>query len=210
MASIQGELVNLRKLTREDVDKMQQWGRHEDPLYFNYNFPKLNSNEADQWYKMKTAKLKKKCFAIENKDKNLVGYLSIRDIKWIKRESELGIVLDPIHINNGYGTEAICLFLGYYFNVLKMLSITLRTAKFNKRAIRCYLNCGFAIHKEVSEEFEDQYSEIFYNPLYTNIKQHFKVVGGKNMTDYFHMKLTKEEFHQNTNNLSTNAAVDCE
>lgn len=209
MPIIEGEKVIIRELIREDVDKMQQWGTHEDPLFLNYNFPKLTSQEADEWYQIKTSKLRKKCFAILNKDTRLVGYISIRDIKWIKRESELGIVLDPNHINNGYGTEAINLFLEYYFNQLRMSSISLRTAKYNKRAIRCYLNCGFRLIKESIDEFEDQYCEIFYNPKYINLAKYFNIIEGKKVTDYYHMEVTKEDFKKN-NVLSTVTALNCE
>ena len=210
MTIIKGAKVSIRELARQDVDVMQNWGKHEDPLFFHYNFPKLTAKEGDEWFRVKTAKLRKKCFAIENEAKRVVGYLSIRDIKWMKRDSELGIVLDPDYINYGYGTEAINLFLIYYFNQLKMSSIKLRTAKYNKRAIKCYLNCGFVTIKEAPDEFEDQYNEIFYNPLYRHLKHHFQIIGGKKMTEYLYMRITKEEFQQKNNRLSTSAVVECE
>ena len=210
MTRIKGNKVIIRDLEREDVDAMQNWGRHEDPLLFHYNFPVLTSREADEWYRIKTAKIRKKCFAIEGLDKSLIGYLSIRDIKWLKRESELGIVLDPSNINHGYGSEAIKLFLEHYFNELKMHSIKLRTAKYNKRAIKCYENCGFIKVKETLEEFEDQYNEIFYNPIYAPYKQYFKILYGKKMTEYIHMQITREEYLQKVQNLSTELATECE
>ncbi|QEK13499.1 GNAT family N-acetyltransferase [Crassaminicella thermophila] len=199
--------VTVRKLIREDVDKMQSWAMHEDPLYFHYNFPKLNEEQKDKWYKIKTTKFRKKSFAIENDEGEIVGYLSIRNIKWIKRESELGIVLDAKHMNKGYGTEALILFLDYYFQTLKMKSIILRTAKYNKRAIRCYTNCGFKVIKECMDEFEDQYAEIFYNPKYNYLRELFTIVDGKKMTEYLHMRLTKDEFYEKTNSLSTEIYV---
>lgn len=210
MPIIIGEKVRIRGLVREDVNKMQLWGKHEDPLFLNYNFPKLTTQEADDWFKIKTLRLKKKCFAIENLENRLVGYISIRDIKWIKKESELGIVLDPNYINQGYGTEAINLFLGYYFNRLRMSSIKLRTAKYNERAIRCYLNCGFQKVGESMDEFEDQFCEIFYNPVYRYLYGYFKEVNGKKMTDYYYMELSREGFYKNSNKLSTISMADCE
>ncbi len=209
MAIIEGDKVRIRELMREDVNKMQNWGKHEDPLFLNYNFPKLTTTQADEWYQIKTLKLRKKCFAIENKDEIMVGYISIRDIKWFKRESELGIVLDPNHINKGYGTEAIHLFLQYYFEKLKMAAIKLRTAKYNKRAFKCYLNCGFNLVKESIDEFEDQYCEIFYNPLYSNLYKYFKEIDGKKVTDYYYMEVTKEEFKKSST-LSTVTVMECE
>ena len=210
MAIIRGRKVRIRELAREDVDKMQLWGQHKDPLFFHYNFPTLTSKEADQWFHIKTAKFKKKCYVIVNHDELVVGYIAIRDIRWLKRESELGIVIDPSHINSGYGTEGISLFLDYYFNQLRMLAINLRTAKYNKRAIKCYENCGFTMVKEVLEEFEDQFNKIFYNPLYGHLNKHFQKIGTKQMTAYLHMRITKEEYIQKTNSLSTTIISECE
>jgi RimJ/RimL family protein N-acetyltransferase len=203
MEVARGEKVRIRKLIREDVDKMQNWSMHEDPLFFHYNFPKMNEKEKDEWYAIKTKTFKRKSFAIENLEKEVIGYLSIRNIKWIKRESELGIVLDPKHINKGYGTEALRIFLDYYFRQLNMSAMTLMAAKFNERAIKCYKQCGFRVLKESDEEFEDQYAEIFYNPLYEDLKKLFTSADGKKKTRYVHMQIKKAEFYGINNNLST-------
>ncbi|WZL73106.1 GNAT family N-acetyltransferase [Clostridiaceae bacterium 35-E11] len=203
MEVAKGKKVRVRKLVREDVDKMQRWSMHQDPLFFHYNFPKMNEAEKDEWYAIKTKTFRKKSFAIENLTKEVIGYLSIRDIKWLKRESELGIVLDPQHINKGYGTEAIRIFLEYYFNELNMTAMTLRAAKFNERAIKCYMQCGFRVLKESDEEFEDQYAEIFYNPLYKDLRKLFTIVEGKKKTRYVHMQVKKVEFYGENNHLST-------
>lgn len=203
MEIARGEKVRIRKLVREDVDKMQNWSMHEDPLFFHYNFPKMNEIEKDEWYAIKTKTLRRKSFAIENLAKEVVGYLSIRDIKWIRRESELGIVLDRKHINKGYGTEAIKIFLDYYFRRLHMSTMTLRAAKFNERAIKCYMQCGFRVLQESDEEFEDQYAEIFYNPLYKELRKLFTITEGRKKTRYVHMQVKKDEFYRENNSLST-------
>ena len=133
--------------------------------------------------------------------------MGIRNIKWIRRESELGIVLDAKHMNQGYGTEAILLFLEYYFHKLKMKSILLRTAKYNKRAIRCYTHCGFVFIKESLDEFEDQYAEIFYNPLYSNLKSMFTITDKIRKTEYMHMAATKDAFYKKINHLPTKVFI---
>jgi len=208
--SVRGVRVCVRELRLEDVDQMQNWAEHEDPLFFYYNFPKISQKERQQWYQMKTRWLIRKSYAIENEHGRVIGYLSIRNINWIKRESELGIVLDPAYINQGYGSEALWVFLGHYFETLKMQSLKLRTAKFNKRAIRCYQRCGFRIIKETEEEFEDQYSEIFYQPEYQHLKKLFTEKRGKKMTKYLHMKITRKEYAQLVNSFSTKNMQNCE
>ena len=203
MKVVRGERVLVRELIREDVDRMQNWAEHEDPLFFYYNFPKMNVEERHQWYQMKVRWFTRKSYAIENESKKVIGYLSIRNIKWLRREGELGIVLDPGHINQGYGSDALWAFLSYYFGSLKMLVLRLRTAKFNKRAIGCYKRCGFRILKKTQEEFEDQHSEIFYNPSYSHIAKLFTIKKGRKMAEYLHMAITKQEYRDLINSSST-------
>ncbi|MBF8982312.1 GNAT family N-acetyltransferase [Lutibacter sp. B2] len=194
MTLIQRNEVLIRSLSREDIDKMKSWGKHEDPLFFHYNFPDLNEEEGDYWYAIKNNRFRRKSFAIENEEKQVIGYLSIRDIRWMRRESELGIVLDPKQMNKGYGKKSILKFLEYYFLKMHMQSLKLRAAKYNERAMRCYQVCGFKTIGECYNEFEDQYAEIFYNPKYKDLKKIFKNKRGMMMTKYVHMKITKEDF----------------
>ena len=46
-------------------------------------------------------------------------------------------------VDQGFGTEALTLFLDYYFNMLGYKLLKLDVAAFNKRAIRCYEKSGF-------------------------------------------------------------------
>ncbi|KXG73903.1 GNAT family N-acetyltransferase [Thermotalea metallivorans] len=205
-----GEKTRIRKLFREDVDQMQNWGSHRDPLFFHYNFPYLDTNERDEWYRSKTGKFRKKSFAIENTRGEVIGFLSIRDIQWIKRESELGIVLNPDCMNEGYGTDAIKAFLYYYFQGMKMKTITLRVAHFNERAIRCYCKCGFEVIGEEEMAFEDQRAEIFYNPKYHDLQKLFTRTKQGMATKYMRMALKKENYEHRINSLSTKTVWKCE
>ena len=200
---IKGKKTRIRYLLREDVDKMQNWGRHADPLLMHYNFPKMSEKERDEWYKIKAKKLNKRSYAIENLRGEVIGYLSIRDIKWLKRESELGIVMNPNAMNKGYGTDAIQAFLEYYFRDMRMSSIVLRAAKYNERAIQCYKKCGFRKIGEGDFEFEDQYAEIFYNPAYADLKRLFVEKDQKIMTRYTQMRVTRQEFIHRNKDIST-------
>ncbi len=189
-----GDKTIIRDLKRKDVDSMTKWGKHEDLTFLHYNFPYLNDKERNLWYKIKTQKSKKRCYAIEDLDKNLIGYISLRDIKFLKRESELGIVFDPKCIDKGYGTEALWNFLDIYFNKIKMKRLILRVAKFNKRAIRCYEKCGFIKTYEALEEFEEQYED---SEIRKNILNRYKdiiIKDNKLMTKYYYMHITNKIF----------------
>jgi len=189
-----GDKTRVRRLKREDVDKMLLWGKHENLEFLHYNFPSLSKQERDLWYKIKTANFKRKCFAIEDLAGNLVGYISLRDIKFFGRESELGIVFDPNKLNRGYGTDGLSTFLDLYFNTLKMKKLRLKVAKFNKRAFRCYEKCGFEVAKEALDEFEEQNLGLMTMKKIVQSNKDFQINDGKLMTKYYYMYITREKY----------------
>lgn len=191
---IMGDRTRIRKLKREDVDKMLLWGKHEDPVFLHYNFPNLSRQERDLWYRIKAKDLRRKCFTIEDEEGSLIGYIALRDIKFLKRESEMGIVFDPNKLNQGYGTDALSNFLDLYFNVLKMRKLKLKVAKFNKRAFRCYEKCGFQISKEVLDEFEEQNIGLLTMKRIEKENKEFKIDNYKLMTKYYYMHITREKY----------------
>ena len=112
---IKGKRVIIRELQLKDVFLMREWGTHENPLIEDYNFPPMNDKEIKIWYAMKANRLFNKYYGIRNEEGKLIGYMGIKDIKVIKRESTLGIVLDPNQVNKGYGTEILDTFFKALF-----------------------------------------------------------------------------------------------
>ena len=47
MELVKGEKTYIKKLKREHIDLMQRWGRHEEPLFYCYNFPRMNEEQKD-------------------------------------------------------------------------------------------------------------------------------------------------------------------
>ena len=189
-----GDRTKIRTLKREDVDRMILWGKHENQAFLHYNFPSLSQEERDLWYKIKAKDFKRRCFAIEDLENNLIGYISLRDIKFLKKESELGIVFNPNKMNRGYGTDALTTFLELYFENLNMKKLSLKVAKFNIRALRCYEKCGFTIVKEILDEFEEQNMGSMIMKHIAENNKGFTIDGGKLMTNYYYMHITKEEY----------------
>lgn len=151
-----GDRIEIRRFSLEDAYSMVNWGEHKNLLFEDYNFPFFDEDEIRGWFESKTFGWNKRYFSVYNESKHFIGYLGIKRIKRIKRESTLGIVFDPNHINKGYGTEALKLFLIYYFEDLKMNVLNLEVDQFNKRAIKCYERCGFEIINEYLDIYYDQ------------------------------------------------------
>ncbi|MBM7615555.1 RimJ/RimL family protein N-acetyltransferase [Alkaliphilus hydrothermalis] len=194
---VRGKKTYITKLKRPHIDKMQLWGTHRNPLFYCYTFPKMNREERNYWFGRKKDSLTRKSFAIFNEDDVLIGYISLRDINWLRRSSELGIVFDPKYMNKGYGTDALKSFIYYYFKTLKMKQLKLRVAEFNIRAQRCYENCGFATKESVYENFEDQSLPVFENDNLKEYQRFFKKSDDMLQCNYIHMYITKGMFIDN-------------
>ena len=190
---IKGERVIIAPLKIEDVYCMREWGYHEDSLLMDYNFPSMNDSELHGWYNIKTFGRSKEYYGVTNREGKLVGYMGIKNIKKIKKEATLGIVFDPNHINKGYGTEAITTYLNYYFNEMKMKTLLLEVAKFNKRALRCYEKSGFVVIDVYLDKFFNQDMDLT-DPYYLQEKSSFVIKGGKIYNYIYKMKVDRKSF----------------
>ena len=148
-------MLSVKPLHPKDVLQMTQWGKHEDLRLLHYNFNYTSVHDCQRWYRSKNKMLRKYIFGIYTED-ILVGYITLKNINWIFRKAEMGIVLNPSEVNKGYGTKAIKKYLRIVFDQYKMKKIILRVAAFNKRAKRAYEKVGFSVYKENYEIYEEQ------------------------------------------------------
>ncbi len=190
---IEGLRISIERLKLEDVYEMRQWGFHENPLIEDYNFPEINDEEIEIWYKRKTKPRKNKYYAIRNENQILIGYMGIKDIKRFRRKSTLGLVFDPNYVNQGYGTETLMIFLIYYFTEMKMKSMLLEVTEFNRRAYRLYEKIGFKSIGYYLNEFFNPYLDLS-SPYYIDEKSSFEIKKGKLYNYIYLMELKKEDF----------------
>ncbi len=195
MIIARGQNIYIKKLEREHIDIMQEWGRHTDPLFYCYNFPYMSNIEGDYWYKAKALSFTRRCYVVFNNCNQLVGYISLRNIKIFRKASELGIVFDPNNVEQGYGTDALKAFLTYYFEVLKMKTLYLKVSVFNKRAQSCYKKCGFESKGIVMDDFEDQSLPIFKEDYFIPYRHFFKQEKNKLKCQFISMVITKEKYY---------------
>lgn len=190
---ISGEKVTIRPLELKDVFEMRNWGYHGNPLLSDYNFPLMNDRQIKKWYNYKTNTFFNKYYGVFSKSQKLIGYLGIKDIRFIRRESTLGIVFDPNYIDQGYGTETLKEYLNYYFNEMKMKKMYLEVAEFNQRALRLYRKMGFKSIGYYLDEFHDQKMDLD-NRYYLQNKSCFVIHEERIYNYIYRMKLDKEEF----------------
>lgn len=190
---IRGKRITIRELKLEDVFYMRNWGVHENPLIEDYNFPPMSDKEIKLWYKAKTNKILNKYYGVLNEKNQLIGYLGTKDIKIIRRESTLGIVLDPNNVDKGYGTEILETFLEHYFTEMKMRKMFLEVAEFNKRAYRVYEKIGFLPIGYYLDEFFDSGLDLT-DPYYLEAKSSFVITDRKIYNYIYKMVIDKKRF----------------
>ena len=78
---------------------------------------------------------------IDKETGKFIGNISLKNVK--NNSAEVGITVTPKMQDKHYGTEAITAMVNYARNILKISDIYLYVFDFNKRAIKCYENCGF-------------------------------------------------------------------
>ena len=140
---VEGERTRLREFSRRDVDRWMEWPRHPDPLYSSYDPPRMTGPVADAWYDDLVRRQGQQPYAVDDHDGQMIGRIFLRFINRVEGGSVLGIDFDPRFVGQGYGTDALRAFLGYYFGALGFSRLLLSVAAYNVRARRSYERCGF-------------------------------------------------------------------
>lgn len=195
---IWGDRIRLKRLELDDIKKMMNWGVNEDVLFADYNFPDFSQAEQKMWFGTKNQH-GRRCYCIFNKENRLIGYIALRKLNYLERSGEIGIVIDPLYHNMNLGTEAISLFLKWYFTKFKFNRLNLIVASYNRRAVRCYEKIGFSVVKTYYDKFYNDEFDPFdgNNP---EMEKYFRKTLYGTQTQYMKMSIKKEEFIKDIKN----------
>lgn len=139
----EGERTLVRRFNRRDVDRWLAWGRHADPLYSPYDPQTMSGSMRDAWYDDLIHRQEQIPFAVDDFEGQLIGRIFLRFVNRVEGGAVLGIDFDPRRVGQGYGTDALRAFLGYYFGPLGFRRMLLSVAAYNIRARRSYERLGF-------------------------------------------------------------------
>jgi RimJ/RimL family protein N-acetyltransferase len=82
--------------------------------------------------------------AIETLDSKHIGNCTCYDIDEKKEEAQIGIMLgERDYWGKGYGADAINTLVNHIFQITHLNRLYLKTLDWNKRAQKCFTNCGF-------------------------------------------------------------------
>ena len=143
---VSGERVYLSPLNIEDVDVYTRW-LNDPAVMENIGGGLYNNNfvACKDWFEKKMKDDRAALFAIVKLDSDEpIGYFEFMEIEHVHRTAIFCMFIgDEKHRNDGYGTEALKLAVGFGFDVLNLNNIELKVYDFNERAAKSYLKVGF-------------------------------------------------------------------
>jgi RimJ/RimL family protein N-acetyltransferase len=189
----EGPRLYIRPFVRDDVERMQAWTPYEDLRFLSYNMPPGSRRQNDAWFERNVLRSGRQYFAAVRKaDGSLIGVISLREIQRATHptSARLGITLGSEHTGQGYGTEAMALFLDVFFTHLGFDLMKLDVAAFNGRAIRVYEKCGF----RTVGRFYRSVGGAEYPPRKVGAQgeEVFVRYGGETFTLHYEMELSRE------------------
>jgi RimJ/RimL family protein N-acetyltransferase len=189
-----GRRITIRNMKPEDLDAMMQWRPFADPLYRPFDFPRQSRTEHRRWFEWRRRDPSRRLYTILNEDRQVIGSLTLRDIDG-RRSARLGITIGSDYVSHGYGTEAMHLFLDYYFGEMGFATMVLDVAATNLRAVRLYRALGF---RETGSHYRlashPSFRTLQKEPRYQHLQGFFHRTGGVTKVLFYDMRMTREQW----------------
>jgi RimJ/RimL family protein N-acetyltransferase len=185
----------LRPWRRQDDQQADEWPPYGDPLDMLWNLPRQLSSGSASWYAGFDSAAMRRAWAVDNNAGELIGRISLREIDERQGLARLGITFGAPYVGRGLGTEALAIFLDYYFTDLGFRAMLLDVAGPNQRAVRCYRRLGF---QAVGSDWRD--AGFFFDrrvldePRYANVREFFRNGQHGLWVQFFEMRLEGNEW----------------
>lgn len=147
MAILENEIIRLRALEPEDLDRIYHWENHAEwwsmgstlVPYSRYVLREYIAESHRDIYDVKQLRL-----MIEQKaTKDAVGMIDLYDFEPHHKRAGVGILLDPLHQGNGTASVALLLLVDYAFSFLKLHQLYVHVAENNEASRTLFSRCGF-------------------------------------------------------------------
>lgn len=146
---LQGKLVRLRAIEREDLPKITAlMNDPEVSIPIGGRYLGISLQEEESWYEgYLDARYQTASLSIEDLETGeYIGNCGFGGgISWKNRKGTLGLFLDKKSWSCGYGTDVMMTLCHYGFNQLNLQRIQLFVYGTNLRAQRVYEKCGFQV-----------------------------------------------------------------
>jgi len=196
-----GQRITIRTMKAEDLDAMILWRPFADPLYRPFDFPRQNRTEHVRWFEWRHRDPSRRLYTIVNENRQVIGSLTLREIDG-RRSARLGITIGADFVSQGYGTEAMYLFLDHYFGEMGFATMVLDVAATNLRAVRAYRSIGF---RETGSHYRlanhPSFTILQKESRYRHLRRFFKHTGGVTKVLFYDMAITREEWWTSSQSL---------
>ncbi|NAZ95989.1 GNAT family N-acetyltransferase [Vibrio toranzoniae] len=149
--SIKGNMVTLRAIEIEDLEFIHQWANDSDiwDMLGGWHFP-YSKGSSENWIKnINNNDKKNQYFAIEIKNKKIIGTINIVNIDWKNRSATYGIMLGDIQSQGkGYAKDAMLTILTFLFEELGLIRIESDILDTNIRSLKFHKNNGWVVEGE--------------------------------------------------------------
>jgi RimJ/RimL family protein N-acetyltransferase len=191
---LHSDRLSIRTWTLHDDELADEWPPYNDPTEPLWNLPR-QVGYGDQWGQLLDITGMRRTWAVDNRGGCLIGRISLREIDTRKAQARLGITFGAPYIGQGLGTEALALFLDYYFNDLGFQAMLLDVAAPNQRAVRSYERLGFSFIGSDWREADSRFDRrLLDDPRYADIHKFFRSGQHGLYVEFFEMRLLKEEW----------------
>jgi RimJ/RimL family protein N-acetyltransferase len=183
-------------MKRTDMDAMAQWRPAVDPLYQPFDFPRRSKAEHVHWFEWRNKDSTRRLYTIEDEKQRVIGSLTLREIEG-QSSARLGITLGADFVSQGYGMEALRLFLDYFFGTMGFSQMVLDVAATNLRAVHSYQSLGFhQVDYYYRPIDHPSYRTIQQDPRYRHLHSYFRRQTGVTEVLFYDMLLTGEEWYR--------------
>jgi RimJ/RimL family protein N-acetyltransferase len=181
-------------MARDDLDAMMAWRPFADPLYQAFDFPRRSKVETVRWFEWRSRDPSRRLYTVEDEEGRVIGSLTLREINGTQ-SARLGITLGADFVSQGYGTEALSLFLDYYFETLGFEEMVLDVAATNLRAVRTYQALGFRYVSQHYRLASDASFEVLRrDPRYKHLQRFFQRRGNLHEVLFYDFALSRDEW----------------
>ena len=186
-------------MKRGDLEAMAQWRPMADPLYQPFDMPQHGVAESVRWFNWRNNDPSRRLYTIESEKHEVIGSLTLREIDG-RQSARLGITLGADYVSKGYGTEALRVFLDFYFDKMGFEQMVLDVSGTNLRAQHCYLALGFRqIGQHYRHADHKTYPQIAHEPCYQHLRHVFRGDGDDLEVLFYDMAISRDEWQESHN-----------
>lgn len=160
---ILGNRVRLRPIEREDLPRYVRWFADPEFRSLIAAYKPFSLAQEERWFEQNMTAGDLQAWSIEaqiDRDPSgsperwvHIGSCGFHHIDWRNRSGEVGIIIGEKSCwGNGFGTEAMRVFLEWGFGTLNLNRIYLRVLADNRRAIRSYEKLGFQLEGKLRQD----------------------------------------------------------